>query len=270
VVYTQATRSGGLDLAVAARLAWCLAYCGVEHVSLFPGGTDAWTQAGLSAAPHPAAPVRAHFFEGAPDTGEEETFPMHPEYLASTAEVEAAVDAAGSAHGVQLVDVRSWGEYSGGGNDYKYPLPRGRIPGAHWGRWGPSTFVAGELYNHTTGTLHPITTTAALWRQRGIEIGSERRLLFYCGSGWRSAVAWCLAALLGHVDAANYDGGFLEWSLLSERAPVHPIVTCAPPEAAADEAAADAVDGDTVREGAVVPVGFTAGVTGDGEPVGAA
>lgn len=116
VVYTQATRSGGLDLAVAARLAWCLAYCGVEHVSLFPGGVDAWRQAGLSVAPQPAASLRAPFFEGAPD-GIEQTFPMHPEFLASTAEVEAAVDAAaGSGRAVQLVDVRSWGEYSGGGN----------------------------------------------------------------------------------------------------------------------------------------------------------
>ena len=148
--------------------------------------------------------------------------------------------------------------------DYKYPLPRGRIPTAHWGRWGPSTFVAGELYNHATGALHPIATTAELWRQRGIAVGSERRILFYCGSGWRSAVAWCLASLLGHTDAANYDGGFLEWSRLSERAPVHPIVTSAP------EAVADAVDGDTVREGAGMPAGLTMGCPGDAAPVGAA
>ena len=31
-------------------------------------------------------------------------------------------------------------------HDYGYELPRGRIPGARWAGWGPSTFVGGDYY----------------------------------------------------------------------------------------------------------------------------
>ena len=42
-------------------------------------------------------------------------------------------------------------------------------------------------------------------------MGGGEAIIFYCGSGWRSAVAWCLARLLGHAECASYDGGFLEY-----------------------------------------------------------
>ena len=51
----------------------------------------------------------------------------------------------------------------------------------------------------------------------------ERRLIFYCGSGWRSAVAWCVAQLLGHRNCANYDGGVLECSMLCPNAHRHAL-----------------------------------------------
>jgi len=51
----------------------------------------------------------------------------------------------------------------------------------------------------------------------------ERRIIFYCGSGWRSAVAWCVAQLLGHRNCANYDGGVLEWSMLCPNAHLHAL-----------------------------------------------
>ena len=46
----------------------------------------------------------------------------------------------------------------------------------------------------------------ALWAEWGVALGRGRRLIFYCGSGWRSAMGWCLARLCGHDDAASYDG----------------------------------------------------------------
>ena len=50
------------------------------------------------------------------------------------------------------------------------------------------------------------------------------RVIFYCGSGWRSSLAWCLARLMGFDDCANYDGGFLEWTMLHPDAESHPVV----------------------------------------------
>ena len=218
VVYTQSTKNGNPDLAVAARLVWALSLAGVEHVSLFSGGLQAWVDAGHPVATHfqppPASPV--DFFEGAPPGL---PFPLRPEFNASTAEVEAAV----ATGGALLADVRSWCEYSGGQHDYPYHLPLGRIPTARWAHWGPSTYVGGDFFERSTGVLHQVAQTERLWRDWGIDLSRSERVIFYCGSGWRSAVAWCLARLLGHDGCGSYDGGFLEWAVLDERAERHPI-----------------------------------------------
>lgn len=78
--------------------------------------------------------------------------------------------------------------------------------------------------------LRPLRELAASWRQAGLlQRGSRRaggaegavseeaagetaRLLLYCGSGWRSSLAWLVARLLGHPSASSFDGGLLEWA----------------------------------------------------------
>ena len=102
---------------------------------------------------------------------------------------------------------------------------RRRSPGD--GQAPPPLFYASTA----TGALRPLEGTAALWRAWGLRLGDETsatRLLFYCGSGWRSSVAWCLAQLMGHTDCANFDGGFLEWAVLDEKAAERPIAMGAP------------------------------------------
>ena len=222
IVLTQATRAGGVDLAVAGRLCWALCWAGVSHVSLFAGGVQGWAHEGFALVATPNSSRVTDFFNGLPLP-----FPLRPALCASTAEVEAAM---GSHSDVQLADVRSWKEFLGEGHDYPFALPQGRIPGARWAHWGPSTYVGGDFFRHETGALHPLTQTATLWRDWGLELAragdaqaQQRKIIFYCGSGWRSAVAWVLAQLLGHRHCASYDGGFLEWSLLDDRAAEHPI-----------------------------------------------
>ena len=232
IVYTQATKNGNPDLAVAARLVWALSFAGVRHVSLFSGGLSAWCAAGFDVAtsfePPPPAPLP--FYEEEEKEGERSLpFPLHPEFCATTPDVEAAVATSSSSSkpddcSVRLADVRSWREYSGGQHDYPYHLPLGRIPHARWAHWGPSTYVGGDFFVRETGVLHQLAQTETLWKDWGIHLNRPgEKLIFYCGSGWRSAVAWCLARLLGHENCCSYDGGFLEWSVLDERADAHPI-----------------------------------------------
>lgn len=223
IVYTQSRKCGIIDAAVAARLAWCLSYAGVEHVSLLAGGLAAWMDAGLPTGVPAERQGADDFFAGVGGV----PFPRCPHYDAQTAEVEAAVRGAGVGR-TQLADVRSWREFSGGGHDYPFALPRGRIPGALWAHWGPSTYVGGDFFTTAAaGALlsYDCEQTAELWSAWGLEVGSESscRVVFYCGSGWRSAVGWCLARLLGHSDCASYDGGFLEWAMLHERAAEHAV-----------------------------------------------
>jgi thiosulfate/3-mercaptopyruvate sulfurtransferase len=223
VIYTQARRAGGLDLTPAARLAWCLSYCGVQHVALLAGGMAAWLADGHSVnSGHAAALPVSEFLADAALP-----FPLRPEYCADTGDVAATVS---GNDGTQLADVRSWTEYSGGPHDYGYPLPLGRLPGAVWAHWGESTYVAGELYEHSSGALHALPDIAALWRAGGLRLHGAR-VVFYCGSGWRSAVAWCICRLLAHDDCASYDGGLHEWAYVDARP-----LTCDAPCAAATRA----------------------------------
>lgn len=240
VVYTQSFKAGVADPIVAARLAWALAFAGVEHVALLGGGMHAWLDAGLAVATQPAArPAQpTDFFAGGPTD-----FPRNPHFLAETHDVRlvlAAADAADAANTdsrAVLADVRSWREFVGEGHDYPFALPHGRIPTARWAHWGPSTYVGCDFFSPLTGALLPISHVRELWHcpREGI-LGSSagcacadeglrapRRIIFYCGSGWRSSLAWCLARLMGVDDCSNYDGGFLEWSMLDPEAERHPI-----------------------------------------------
>jgi 3-mercaptopyruvate sulfurtransferase SseA len=44
----------------------------------------------------------------------------------------------------------------------------------------------------------------------GVEAG-QTELIFYCGTGWRSSLAFLVAKLLG-LRAKNFDDGFYGWS----------------------------------------------------------
>ena len=259
-----------------------------------------------------------------------------------------------------ISDVRSWNEFTGVSHDYSYFDALGRIPGARWAHWGPSTYVGGDFLEgrikpdegeggggggacgsgggcggekgdrtgvriapsppplpaavasralapaptalagatETSATtsspqapscrIRPLEQIREIWAEWGISPalatteqqqqqqqqqqqatagpGSDKdlqsfagggddaemetdaetssattatddsesgggddvdvhdagardgRVIFYCGSGWRSSFAWFLATLLGWHNAANYDGGWLEWSTCHPRA----------------------------------------------------
>ena len=61
-----------------------------------------------------------------------------------------------------------------------------------------------------------------MWHAAGLleakeSLGEDVRLIFYCGSGWRSALAWLLARLMGLRDVASFDGGIFEYGLDARR-----------------------------------------------------
>lgn len=210
----------GGSVIFAARVAWALMYAGVKDVRIVNGGIDSWVASGYPTTLSPAAKTPVASFGTAP--GE---FPVHPEYNASTGYIEEIV--AGQHPNAVLGDIRSMQEFIGGTTEYPsigIPLTAvGRIPGAKWGHWGPSSLVGGDYWDAQDKTLRSYTEIRAFWAQNGIT--SDKSVSFYCGTGYRSAMAFYLAYLMGWPDIKNYDGGFFEWAQTSPNAASHPIVT---------------------------------------------
>ena len=111
----------------------------------------------------------------------------------------------------KLVDVRGRGEWDGSlTHHYPFFSKAGHIPTAEFqGDWE-------NLVDKNTHKLGPmLDTVGKRWRKLGIiDSGvspSRTTLIFYCGTGWRSSIAFLVALLLG-VRAKNYDSGFYGWS----------------------------------------------------------
>lgn len=230
---------------IATRLIWALCYAGVDFVSLVDGGIEEWERCGYEVV-HGDAAVRSparNFFTGemlhlpmmegpTARDNEKRVFPGRPWLLATTEEVEGLVACTGREPSGIIGDVRSWKEYTGQSHEYTYFDTLGRIPGARWAHWGPSTYTGGDFACH--GRIRDLSEVQQLWRSCGIcpihadndsISAAQQRIIFHCGSGWRSSFAWFMASLMGWQNVANYDGGWLEWSTCHPRAQSLPKLT---------------------------------------------
>ena len=180
----------GASLTHAARTSWALMYAGVKDVRIMNGGYNAWVAAGYDVETNPNTPSPVDFGS---------VVPVHPEYLATTGDVAQL----GSEPGSILADIRRWEEFTGapGSNTYLHFDTEGRIPGAVWAH-------NNSAYNDDDGTLR--TDMARMWEES--DITADKKVIFYCGTGWRSSLAFFHGHLLGFTNIFNYDGGFLEWT----------------------------------------------------------
>lgn len=177
----------------AARAGLILLYAGVADVRLLDGGIAAWIAAGYDLETSPRTPKLME------DIGV--TIPAHPEYILDMEQVTALL----KNEDIFLACVRSWDEYVGKASGYSYVRPKGRIAGSVWaGEAGSALFLNPDR------TLRSAAQISAFWAQRGI--ASEKKIVFYCGTGWRASEAFFYAYQLGWQHIAVYDGGWLEWS----------------------------------------------------------
>ena len=197
-----------MDLTAAARLWWVLTYAGVADVRLYNGTFAKWVADGgeveMASTARPA-PV---------DFGA--TVPVHPEYKAETVYVEAHYQDAG----VIMADDRSWPEYIGEVSGYDYYDKKGRIPGAVWAHWGPDTGTGDDYFDGQDTTLRSWSEIKSMWADEGIT--GDKEVIFYCGSGWRSSIAFFEAHMMGWDNVRNYSDGWMGWSSAK---PANPIET---------------------------------------------
>jgi molybdopterin synthase sulfurtransferase len=182
----------------AARAAMILRYSGVDDVRLLDGGYDAWVRSGN--------PLETVVREPAPVASFGVRVPLRPEVVVDIDEAKQIVRDRDHA---ALVSVRSWKEHVGEVSGYNYIDVAGRIAGDVWGNCGSDAYHM-QHYRTVDNTMRPYPEIATNWEQAGIT--ADKRVAFYCGTGWRASETWFYAYLMGWPRIAVYDGGWFEWS----------------------------------------------------------
>ena len=190
----------------AARAALILTYCGVEDVRLLDGGYDRWVQAGHPLETIPRSPAEAPAFGV--------RIPARPDVIVDIDEAKQIVSDVDRA---ALVSVRTWREHIGEVSGYNYIQPAGRIAGDVWGNCGSDAYHM-QHYRNVDNTMRAYPEIARNWADAGIT--PDKRVAFYCGTGWRASETWFYAHVMGWSRVAVYDGGWLEWSSDPENNPV--------------------------------------------------
>lgn len=186
--------------AFASRLWWILTYAGVKDVRYLNGGYKAWINAGYDGETAVNGPVQAAAFTGK----------VRPEHLAT---VDEMVQVYGDTDNNVIADVRSYKEYIGEISGYDYVVQKGRIPNAVWAREADDSSLE---YTDADGTLRSFTDVRELWNSMGITSGRlpglfDRDVYFYCGSGYRSALSFFHAHLMGYTNVKNFSDGWEGW-----------------------------------------------------------
>lgn len=204
----------------AARLVWGLMYAGVKSVHLLDGGLDAWIDHGQNVDLQ-----ISNVWDLPPSESPSLEWAFIDQYLVTTPDICDLVGGCTDGEIGKLIDVRTQGEWEGS-TPFKYPFfsRAGHIPGAiHQGDWG-------NLMDGSTQRLAPhLEVVKERWIQQGIidqeVLDGRSPLTFYCGTGWRSSIAFLVAHLLG-LRARNYEEGFFGWSHDSKNLVLSQIENC--------------------------------------------
>jgi molybdopterin synthase sulfurtransferase len=182
----------------ANRAALILRYAGVDDVRVLDGGYDWWARAGnaLETGAREATPVSSFGVQ----------IPLRPELVV---DIDEAKQILADRERAALVSVRSWKEHIGEVSGYNYIGLAGRIAGDVWGNCGSDAYHM-QHYRNVDNTMRAYPEIAANWNEAGIT--ADKRVAFYCGTGWRASETWFYAYLMGWKRIAVYDGGWFEWS----------------------------------------------------------
>lgn len=187
----------GADPSGVARAAYGYIWAGVEDVKILNGGLAAWTAAGYETETEAHEAVAVDAFGT--------TVPAHPEYWVS---IEDAKNRVESDPNFKLVSIRSEAEWLGETSGYSYMDKAGEPKGAVWGKGAQTAFDVADFTNED-GTVKNLTGLQQVWADCDFTL--ENDLAFYCGTGWRAAVPFCVLYGAGYDNIAMYDGGWYEW-----------------------------------------------------------
>lgn len=181
----------------AIRCNAIMLYAGVKDVRVLNGGFQSWKDAGYEISKKDVSKKPVKEF-GA-------KIPARPELFVDTLEAKEMI----KADDADIVCVRSWPEYIGKVSGYNYIKAKGRITGCVFGNCGSDAYHM-ENYRNVDHTIREPKEVEDTWKAVGII--PDKKLAFYCGTGWRGSEAFYNAYLMGWPKVCVYDGGWFEWS----------------------------------------------------------
>jgi len=171
----------------APRVWWMLRTFGHARAAVLDGGLGKWRAEGRpleSGAPPPRPPAR---FTARLD--------------ATRVRDLEAMRANLESHAAQVVDARAAERFAGAVSEPRPGLRSGHIPGS-------ASLPYGELVA-PDGTVLPPEALRERFERAGIDLG--RPVVATCGSGVTACALVLGLAVLGHEEAAVYDGSWTEW-----------------------------------------------------------
>jgi thiosulfate/3-mercaptopyruvate sulfurtransferase len=179
---------GGARSSKTARLFWSLEYLGHGQVHLYLDPYETLLEQ-LGEEPSTEAVTKKGDFVVA----------LRPSINATASEVLAA--AKGETDNVILIDTRRLGEYEG--VEDRGDPHQGHIPGAVYYYW--------EDVLDENDNLRPKEELLEEFKANGLW-KEDALIVPYCQTGTRSATVYAVFRWLGHENAKNYDGSWVEWA----------------------------------------------------------
>lgn len=177
----------GQGLFSAPRVWWMFRYFGHEDVAVLDGGLPKWKREGRAVDGLPTPPRERHF-----------TARVNSMILRDVDQVLHAVEAGNE----QIIDARPAGRYHGTEPEPRPGLRSGHIPGS-------ISLPTPEMIDPESGALLPADALRAAFQERGIDLAKP--IVASCGSGVAASTTALALYLLGHENAAVYDGSWTEW-----------------------------------------------------------
>lgn len=170
----------------AGRAWWMLRTFGHDDVAMLDGGLERWKREGRPVEQGAACPAPGDF-----------TARVDGARVVDSAAVTAAI----SSRGAQIVDARSAERFAGTAPEPRPGLRAGHIPGS---RNVPYTsLIAAD------GTLLPPHELRRVFARAGVD--PSRPIIASCGSGVTACAVLHALHLLGNRDTALYDSSWTEW-----------------------------------------------------------
>lgn len=176
----------------AARVWWMFRVFGYDNVAMLDGGFGKWAKEKLPAEMTPVRPEPKTF-----------TATFNPALVRTLGEMKANV----SAPTDQVIDARGPAKFDGSQDDVFPAKKLGHIPNAINIPWG-------DLIHPDMGTFIAQDALTARFAAAGVDL--QRPIVSTCASGTTSCVIALGLFLLGHKNAAVYDGSWAEWGLAED------------------------------------------------------